>query len=155
MAEWITVKEAARIRQCSDRTILRLIHDGKLEGRKDGRSWLVKVDPADTVADRQTTQTDAMAVTPDTVATLTKELERLREELHEAEKKVALVDGLTKDKERLQGQNDKLQEEMSGVKERSDTIILQLTRHNQLLLEDKSGPWYRRIFRKNRKPEQD
>ena len=140
MAKWITVKEAAKIRQCSDRTILRLIHDGKLEARKDGRSWLVKAEPADTMAARQTTVADEMAGTTDTVTAMKQELERLREELHEADKKVALVDGLTQDKERLQGQVDKLQEEMSGVKERSDTIILQLTRQNQLLLEDKSRP---------------
>jgi len=46
-----------------------------------------------------------------------------------------------------------LRQELKESKERSDTIILQITRQNQLLLEDKSKRWYRRWFEK-RKPQE-
>jgi len=39
--EWITVKDAARLRQCAERTIIDKIHKGVLQGKKDGRRWLV------------------------------------------------------------------------------------------------------------------
>ena len=44
-----------------------------------------------------------------------------------------------------------LQEELKNQAERSDTIILQLTRQNQLMLEDKTAPWYRRWFGKEKR----
>ena len=44
MKEWITVKEIARVRNCSERNILKLIDKGELQAKKDGRRWLVLMD---------------------------------------------------------------------------------------------------------------
>lgn len=159
--EWQTLAEAGQTLEISQRTLYRRIDKGDIESKlEDGKRLIRVILPDDNEV------TDNLAAMADTVAevsakedierlnaantTLEQELERLREELHTAEKKVALVDELTKDKEYLQGQNDKLQEEMSVGKERSDTIILQLTRQNQLLLEDKSQPWYRRWLKRRK-----
>jgi len=50
----------------------------------------------------------------------------------------------------LQSEVEYLRSELKETKERSDTIILQLTRQNQLLLEDKSQPWYKKLFRREK-----
>jgi len=56
--------------------------------------------------------------------------------------------------ERLRQENEYLKErirELEGSRERSDTIILQLTRQleqSQRLLEYHQAPWWRRIFRR-------
>jgi len=55
--------------------------------------------------------------------------------------------------DQLQSEVEYLRSELKETKERSDTIILNLTRqleNQQLMLEDKSQPWYRRAFRKKR-----
>lgn len=59
--------------------------------------------------------------------------------------------------QQLQNENEYLKEriqELESARERSDTIILQLTRQieqNQRLLEYHQEPWYRRWFRKQEK----
>jgi excisionase family DNA binding protein len=41
--EWISVPVAAELLGCTDVWVIRLIHDGKLEGfRLNGRAWAVK-----------------------------------------------------------------------------------------------------------------
>ena len=44
MEEWITVKEAAQVRNCTQRNVLKLIDKGELQAKKDGRRWLVLMD---------------------------------------------------------------------------------------------------------------
>lgn len=39
MIETITLREAARILKCHEQTVRKLVHEGKLHGRKFGRSW--------------------------------------------------------------------------------------------------------------------
>lgn len=59
--------------------------------------------------------------------------------------------------EQLQSEVEYLRGELQQSKERSDTIILQLTRqleHSQRMLEYKQEPWYRRVFRKGRQSEE-
>ena len=43
---WYTVSEAASILNVSTETIRRYIRSGKLEGRKDGKQWMVKLEDA-------------------------------------------------------------------------------------------------------------
>lgn len=50
-----------------------------------------------------------------------------------------------------QDRASRLEQELSDTKKRSDTIILQLTQQNQLMLEDKTKPWYRKMFKKRQK----
>jgi len=62
--------------------------------------------------------------------------------------------------DRLKAENEYLKEriqELEDARQRSDTIVLQLTRQleqSQRLLEYHRGPWYRRWFRK-RQPGQE
>ena len=59
--------------------------------------------------------------------------------------------------DQLQSEVEYLRSELKETKERSDTIILNLTRqleNQQLMLEDKSQPWYRRVFRKRKQDDQ-
>lgn len=39
--EIYTVEEAAELLNCSKRTILRMIHDGKLKAKKPGRGYII------------------------------------------------------------------------------------------------------------------
>lgn len=39
MIETITLREAARILKCHEQTVRKLVHEGKLHGRKFGRAW--------------------------------------------------------------------------------------------------------------------
>jgi excisionase family DNA binding protein len=48
-----------------------------------------------------------------------------------------------------------LQDELSNVRERSDTIILQMTlERKQLMLESRRMPWYRKLFRRGGKADE-
>lgn len=111
--EWITVKNAARIRNCTDRTVLRLIEQKKVEAKRDGKRWLILKSSLPDDTDR--TDDDMLSY--------------LKAQLQQRDEQVK-----------------QLQEELSNVRERSDTIILALTQQNQQLLEDKR-PWYQRWFR--------
>jgi hypothetical protein len=74
-----------------------------------------------------------------------------------------LLEQLQKENERLhqqlQAKDEQIkamQEEVGKSKERSDMIVLQLTRQleqSQRLLEHHQEPWYRRVFRRNRTSE--
>lgn len=39
MIETVTLREAASILKCHEQTVRKLVHEGKLHGRKFGRSW--------------------------------------------------------------------------------------------------------------------
>ena len=39
MIETITLREAARILKCHEQTVRKMVHEGKLHGRKFGRAW--------------------------------------------------------------------------------------------------------------------
>ena len=124
--EWITVKEVAQRRKCSERNILRLIKAGKLEGKKDdgGHRWLVKTDSSEMVSEESPTDTELMSV--------------LKAQLQEKDKQI----------ERLQVELQDVRSASEDSRKRSDTIILQLTQQNQLMLEDKTAPWWQRWFKR-------
>ena len=64
------------------------------------------------------------------------------------------IESLQKQLDTREGEVAKFQEELSQSRERSDTIILQLTRQmeqSQRMLEYNQKPWYRRMFRKGRR----
>lgn len=72
-------------------------------------------------------------------------VERLSEEIPKDSEVVTL---LKVQLQEAQERANRLEQELSETKKRSDTIILQLTQQNQLMLEDKTKPWYRKIFKK-------
>ena len=44
MANWITVKQYAQVRNCAERTVLKQIQSGKLIAKRDGKRWLIQTD---------------------------------------------------------------------------------------------------------------
>ncbi len=122
--EWLSVKDVAGIRNCTDRTVLRMIEKKEIEAKRDGKRWLIlKSSLSD---DDIPTESDVMSI--------------LKVQLQEQKKEI----------DYLKGQLEAVRRESEESRKRSDTIILQITQQNQLMLEDRT-PWYRRVFRK-RKP---
>ncbi len=68
MEEWITVKEAAKIRNCTERNVLKLIEKGDFQAKKDGRRWLALID-----ASEQSTEQNANSA--ELISTLKAQLE--------------------------------------------------------------------------------
>ncbi len=122
--EWLSVKDVAGIRNCTDRTVLRMIEKKEIEAKRDGKRWLIL--KSSLLDDDIPTESDVMSI--------------LKVQLQEQKKEI----------DYLKGQLEAVRQESEESRKRSDTIILQLTQQNQLMLEDRT-PWYRRVFRK-RKP---
>lgn len=119
--EWITVKQAAIFRNCSEKTILKYLKTGKLEGKQEGRFWRVNRKALEELEGKPsgTVQEDSQVISI------------LRAQLEEKDKQIAF-----------------LQEEMSQSRDQSNQLLAAMTKQNQLMLEDKTTPWYQRWFRK-------
>ena len=131
--EWITTKEAAGALNINVRTVLTRIHEGKLEAKREGKSWKVhsSLSPHSEEAPAQNTVDNSAA------------LEILTDQLRQKDQQI----------ENLQKQL----ESASQAAERSDTLHLQTIRlleQNQRSLEVHRTPWYRRI-RKGKQSEED
>ncbi|MFC1718576.1 helix-turn-helix domain-containing protein, partial [Candidatus Poribacteria bacterium] len=120
--EWLSVKDVAKIRNCTDRTVLRMIEKKEVEAKRDGKRWLIL---------KSSLSDDDIPTESDVVSILKVQLQEQKEET-----------------DYLKGQLEIVRQESEASRKRSDTIILQLTQQNQLMLEDKTTPWYRRWFRK-------
>ena len=119
--DWISVKEAAKIKDCTTANINYYIKQGKVEAVKEKGRW--QINPESLNLEKEFKKDfDAFEV--------------LKVQLEEKDKQIAL-----------------LQEELSQSRDQSNQIIAALTQQNQLMLEDKTTPWYRRLFGKNRKTE--
>lgn len=133
--EWISTKEAARRLDKSVRYIRTMIHQGKLRAKRRGTVWQVH--------DSLSGGTEAADGVPsETPGNMRNTVEILKVQLEAKDKQI----------ESLQRQL----EAGAEAGERHDTIVLQLTRQieqTQRLLEYQSDPWYRRMFRKGRKPQ--
>ena len=121
--EWLSVKDVASIRNCADRTVLRMIEKKEIEAKRDGKRWLIL---------KSSLSDDDIPTESDVTSILKVQLQEQREEIGY-----------------LKGQLEAVRQESEESRKRSDTIILQLTQQNQLMLEDRT-PWYRRAFRKRR-----
>jgi len=135
-SKWLSTTDACRALEVSESTLRRRVKQGKIESKLEHgqRFYLVQ-------NDEQVTST--VTELP-LVEQLQRENERLQQEVEEL--KAAL-----RQKEEDLRQERAAEEE---AKQRSDTIILQLTQRlgeQQKLLEYKSEPFWRRWFkRKNR-----
>jgi len=56
MNQWLTVKQLASLRKCSERYILSLIKNGKLQARREGKRWMVFVDDSEQNPEQVTEQ---------------------------------------------------------------------------------------------------
>ena len=126
--EWLSVKEAARIRKCTDANIRYLISNGKLDANKVDGKWLVRI-----TEERQQKDTSSETQVSEVIELLKVELQDTKAELQEA-------------KERA----NRLEEDLRSASERHDTIVLQLSREKQLLLQDMTTPWYKKMFRRGK-----
>jgi len=129
MDEWITVKEAAKIRNCTERNILRLINNNSIEAKKDGHKWVILKASLEVDSEESPNMSDFVSVLKAQLEEKDKQIERLQKQVEE---------------------KDKMLEESS---ERNDTIIMQLTRQleqSQRMLVAHQEPWYKRWFSKNR-----
>ncbi len=124
---WVTVSQACDIYGVSRRTVSRWIKQGKVQSKLDNNRRLVLV------TEEGHTGTSEGHDDSDMSQDMSQQ---------------ALVEQLQTEVEYLRG-------ELQQSRERSDTIILQLTRQldqSQRLLEHHQEPWYRR-WRRKRNPE--
>lgn len=121
--DWITAKEAAQLRKCTERNILQLIKKNELEARKEGHRWLIRRDSIEKISEKSPNNSEFISV--------------LKAELQEKNDQIR----------NLQERLEQSQRDQAESSERSDTLLLALTQQNQQLLEDKR-PWYQRMFKK-------
>ncbi|KKN57082.1 hypothetical protein LCGC14_0565540 [marine sediment metagenome] len=132
--EWLTTKEAAGKLNKSVRYVRTMIQEGKLRARRDGNKWLIHESLSPPPEETEGPPSETAGNTRETLSILKAQLEAKDTQIAALQERLAAAD---------------------GASERHDTIVLQLTRQveqSQRLLEYQSDPWYRRMFRKGRKP---
>ena len=137
--EWVTVTQACRIYGVSRRTLTRWVKDGKVESKIDDDRRLIL---ASTVGHDETDQGhDDSGMSQDVsqqalVEQLRSEIERLEKQLEAKDKQIV-----------------NLQEELSEHSQRTDSIIMQLSRNQQLMLESSEmkkerQSWWSRLWKR-------
>ena len=131
MQEWITVKDAAQMRNCSERNIIRLIQAKELEAKKEGKRWLVLMDKSELDS----------ASSPQ----LSEVISALKVQLQEKDSQIS----------KLQGQLEQMRNDMAEMRKntaeashRHDTVVMQMTR----LLEYHQQPFWRKLFSRKALP---
>jgi excisionase family DNA binding protein len=88
MEEWITVKEAAQIRNCTERNILKLIGKEELKAKKNGRRWLVFMDTSEQSAEQSPNSTELMAALKVQLQEKDDQISKLQQQLEEKDKQM-------------------------------------------------------------------
>ncbi len=129
MTTQLTIQDAMKHFNVSERTIRRWIKRGKVDAEKIGGRYLINVDVSDPMTDDRTPDKAAL------IGQLQAENAHLRDQLTEKDNQLI----------RRDEQTDHLQQ-LLAVSQKS---IGQLTEQNQLLLEDtRRRTWWKRIFRR-------
>jgi len=131
MEEWITVKEAARIRNCTERNILKLIDKREFKSKKDGRRWLVFMDTSEHSAEQSPNSAELISVLKVQLEEKDIQIKQFREQLGRKDEQI-----------------EKLQEQLAEASHRHDTVVMQMTR----LLEYHQQPFWRRLFSRKALP---
>lgn len=84
MEEWITVKEAAKIKKCTERNVIELIRKGAVEAKKDGRKWLVLIETSEMTAELSPQISEIISVLKVQLEEKDKQLQALQEQLSSA-----------------------------------------------------------------------
>ena len=124
MEEWVTVKDAANIRQCSERNIIELIHKGELDAKKDGRRWLIFMDASEITSAESPQNAEMVSL--------------LKAQLQEKDKLI----------ENLQKQLEEMRQDAAEASHRHDTVIMQMTK----LIEYHQQPFWRKLFSRKALP---
>lgn len=130
--EWITVKDAAKLRKCSERNIIELIKKGQLEAKKDGRRWLILMDTSEMPSEESPQSAEMISLLKAQLQEKDAQIRQLQEQLGEKDK-----------------QMEKLQEQVAEASHRHDTVVMQMTR----LLEYHQQPFWRRWRKRKQLPE--
>jgi septal ring factor EnvC (AmiA/AmiB activator) len=128
--QWVTKAVACQVNGISERTLRRWITEGKIQSKHEGKRLFVLVDTADIGAVNIGQSADIQADTT-MIDQIQRENELLREQLKEKDKQIG-----------------KLQEEISEHSQRTDSIIMQLTRQLgdvQKALKISKAPWWKRL----------
>jgi len=133
MDQWVTVKEACGILGMSERTLRRHIQQGKIKSKVTDKRRYVLIGNDDIVDHDQDHVNDI--------------------DDHVNVEQSELVQQLRSENEYLRTQVESLQKEMSESRERSDTLILNLTRqleNSQRMLEvgQKHRSWLSRLWKR-------
>ena len=137
--EWITVKDAAKIRKCSERNIIELIKKGQLEAKKDGRRWLILMDASEIVSEEYPQVAEMISLLKVQLQEKDVQIRQTQEQLTEKDKQI----------EKLQGQLEKTNEALAEASHRHDTVVMQMTR----LVEYHQQPFWRRWRKQKQLPE--
>jgi excisionase family DNA binding protein len=129
MTTQLTIQDAMKHFNVSERTIRRWIKQGKVDAEKIGGRYFIDVDLKDSMADDRTPDKAAL------IGQLQAENAHLRDQLTEKDNQLI----------RRDEQTDHLQQ-LLAVSQKS---IQQLAEQNHLLLEDtRRRTWWKRIFRR-------
>ena len=129
MTTQLTIQDAMKHFNVSERTIRRWIKQGKVNAEKIGGRYFIDVDLKDSMTDDRTPDKAAL------IGQLQAENAHLRDQLTEKDNQLI----------RRDEQTDHLQQ-LLAVSQKS---IQQLTEQNQFLLEDtRRRTWWKRIFRR-------
>ncbi len=146
---WVTVKEVAQVRNCSERYVLKLITQNVLKAKKDGRKWLVLLEGSELVRDGSAINTQTHQTTTNTKTMSgsdSSELVRIiNQQLEDKNNEIKYLKEQLEQKDR---QIETMQKSADEASERSDTIIMTLT--HQLALDASKQPWWKRIGRKRK-----
>jgi len=118
MEQWITVKEASRLRKCTERNILDQISKGAIQAKKDGRKWQVFMDTTEATS-------EASPQFAEVISVLKNQLQEKDSQLKEKDKQIAL----------LQEQTGQLNQ------------LLAMEKKQNLQLTENKKPWWKKIKR--------
>jgi len=79
--EWVTVKQLAQVRNCSERLIIKQIQSGKLTAKRDGKRWLIQIDDTESEQDSEPMRNDSEL--SELIAVLKKQLEEKDQQINQ------------------------------------------------------------------------
>ncbi len=132
--KWVIMSQACLILGVSRRTLTRWVKQGKIESKLDGNRRLILVSQAE--------------------KDMSHDGSEVRQDVSDMSQQ-ALIDQLKSENQYLKEENEYFRNELKETKERSDTIIMSLTKQleNQRLAlaehkEQDRGVWFRRWFKR-------
>ena len=139
--KWVSISDACVILGISKSTLYRKINQGEIEFKKDGKITKCLINVPD---EPHNGTNDTVNETLQVMSQLRSENEYLRQQVTKLQTKLDNKD------EDLRQKDD----QMADASQRHDTIVLQLTRQleqSQRMLEAHREPWYKRMFKKDKK----
>ena len=154
-SKWVTVKEVAQVRNCSERYVLKLIAQNVLKAKKNGRRWLVLLDSSELTQNSSTLDSQTTIKTSNKTDWNNSELVRIaNQQLEDKNNEIKYLKEQLEQKDR---QIESIQKSADESRERSDTIIMTLSKNlseTQKALEMKNMSWWKKL-KLNKRKEKD